>query len=113
MTEQAGSWSLIPDEAIEAEAWDHLHQVYDPEIGINLVDLGLIYDLIADGGTLQVIMTLTTPGCPMSESMPAAVQRVLEMIPGVSGVDVALVWDPPWDPDRITDEGRRALGWFD
>ena len=104
---------LIPDEAIEAEAWDRLHEVYDPEIGINLVDLGLIYDLNSDQGCVQLTMTLTTPGCPMSDSMPPAVQRVLEMIPGVSEVRVDLVWDPPWDPERITDEGKRELGWLD
>lgn len=104
-------WILIPDEDIEAEAWARLRTVYDPEIGINLVDLGLIYDLVSRRGEMQVTMTLTTPGCPMSDSMPPAVERVLEMIPGVNIVTVDLVWNPPWDPDRISDEGKRDLGW--
>ena len=104
---------LIPDEAIETEAWDQLHLVYDPEIGINLVDLGLIYDLASDHGKVHVAMTLTIPGCPMSASMPPAVQRLLETIPGVNEVKVDLVWDPPWDQERITGEGKRELGWLD
>lgn len=112
MTERTGSWAIIPDEAIDAEAWDRLHEVYDPELGVNLVDLGLIYDVVSDGGNVQAVMTLTTPGCPMSDSMPLAVQRVLEMIPGVSQVAVHLVWEPPWDPERITDEGKQGLGWL-
>ncbi len=111
--ESSALWMLIPDQAIEAEAWDRLHTVYDPEIGINLVDLGLIYDLASEQGKVHVAMTLTTPGCPMSDSMPPAVQRVLEAIPGVTEVKVELVWDPPWDPDRITDQGKRELGWLD
>lgn len=106
-------WMLISDEAIEAEGWDRLHDVYDPEIGINLVALGLIYDLASEQGKVQVTMTLTTPGCPMSDSMPPAVQRVLETIPGVREVQVDLLWDPPWDPERMTDEGKRELGWLD
>lgn len=108
-----GTWMLIPDDAIEAEAWDRLHDLYDPEIGINLVDLGLIYAITSDHGKVYVAMTLTTPGCPMSDSMPPAVQRVMETIPGVEEVKVDLVWDPPWNPERITDEGKRELGWLD
>ncbi len=107
------SWVLIPDEAIEAEAWSRLHSVYDPEVGINLVDLGLIYSVASDNGRLEITMTLTTPGCPMSDSMPPAVQRTLEAIPGVDEVSVDLVWEPAWDPERITEEGLRELGWLD
>ncbi|MGH2448218.1 MAG: metal-sulfur cluster assembly factor [Chloroflexota bacterium] len=103
-------FTLISDEAIESEAWARLHEVYDPEIAINLVDLGLIYDLASDHGKVDLTMSLTTPGCPMSDSMPPAVERVLAAIPGVTEASVDLVWDPPWDPDRITDEGRRQLG---
>jgi metal-sulfur cluster biosynthetic enzyme len=105
-----GPWMLISDGAIEAEAWDRLHAVHDPEIGINLVDLGLIYDLTSDHGKVHVIMTLTTLGCPMSDSMPPSVRRVMELIPGVTDVAVDLVWDPPWNPDRITDEAKSELG---
>ena len=111
MMDRGSSWTLIPDDVIEAEAWEWLLTVLDPEIGINLVDLGLIYGLTSSGGHVKVTMTLTTPGCPMSDSMPPAVQRVLETLPGVKDVDVDLVWNPPWDPNRITDEGKRQLGW--
>lgn len=111
--EPVGPWVLITDEAIEEEAWNRLYEVYDPELGINLVDLGLIYDLASDHGKVHVTMTLTVPGCPMSDSMPPAIQSVINVIPGVEDVHVDLVWDPPWDPDRITEEGKRALGWLD
>jgi metal-sulfur cluster biosynthetic enzyme len=103
-------WMLIPDVAIEAESRDWLRTVYDPELGLNLVDLGLIYDITSEHGHVRVTMTLTTLGCPMSDSMPHAVERVLESVPGVQGVQVDLVWDPPWDPERITDDGKRELG---
>ncbi len=111
--EPANLGMFITDGAIETEAWDRLHGVYDPEIGINLVDLGLIYDVTSEQGTVQVTMTLTTPGCPMSDSMPPAVQRVLEAIPGVNAVGVDLVWEPPWDPERISQQGLRELGWLE
>jgi metal-sulfur cluster biosynthetic enzyme len=101
----------IPDEAIRAEAWDRLTEVYDPEIGINLVDLGLIYALSVDEGVLRVEMSLTTPGCPMSGVMPDAVGRALETIPGVTLVQVNLVWEPAWQPERMSDKAKRELGW--
>jgi metal-sulfur cluster biosynthetic enzyme len=103
----------MPDDLIEAEAWERLTTVYDPEVGLNLVDLGLIYELASREGHIHVVMTLTTPGCPMSDSMPDAVQRTLETIPGVKAVDVDLVWAPPWTPERISEAGLRELGWLD
>ncbi|MGH7863206.1 MAG: metal-sulfur cluster assembly factor, partial [Candidatus Dormibacteraceae bacterium] len=83
----------IPDDLILTEAWQQLEGVLDPELGVNLVDLGLVYRLEADSGDVQVEMTLTTPGCPMSDSMPEAVERALLMIPGVNKVLVDLVWE--------------------
>lgn len=99
------------DEDVLAEAWARLEFVYDPELGVNLVDLGLVYDLECQGGEVRATMTLTTPGCPMSESMPDAVRRALETVPGVHSIEVELVWDPPWQPEMMTDRARQELGW--
>ena len=101
----------ISDDLVLAEAWQQLESVYDPELGINLVDLGLVYRLEVKEGKVEVEMTLTTPGCPMSDSMPEAVERALLMIPGVSKVTVDLVWVPPWEPEMMTDRAKRELGW--
>ena len=101
----------ISDDLVLAEAWQQLESVYDPELGINLVDLGLVYRLEVKEGEVEVELTLTTPGCPMSDSMPEAVERALLMIPGVSKVTVDLVWVPPWEPEMMTDRAKRELGW--
>ena len=101
----------MADADVEAEAWGRLEFVYDPELGVNLVDLGLVYDLTCQDGDVGVRMTLTTPGCPMSDSMPEAVRRTLETVPGIHSIDVELVWDPPWQPEMMTDRARRELGW--
>jgi metal-sulfur cluster biosynthetic enzyme len=89
---------------------DALRQVIDPELGCNIVDLGLLYDIQISDGKVTVRMTLTTPGCPMQESLAWGVQSALLNLEGVETVDVELVWDPPWSPDRMTDEGRAQLG---
>ena len=101
----------VPDELLKEEAWKQLEHVYDPELGINIVDLGLVLKLEVQGGEVAVEMTLTTPGCPMSDSMPEAVERSLRMLPGVAGVAVDLVWEPRWEPEMMTDRARRELGW--
>ncbi len=89
-----------------------LKVVYDPEVGVNIVDLGLIYDIQVDeNGTVGVRMTMTTPGCPVTNLILHGVTGVLRSLPGVSAVNIDLVWDPPWTPDRISEEGRRQLGW--
>lgn len=89
-----------------------LRQVYDPELGVNVVDLGLIYTMAVDEqGYVTIEMTLTTPGCPMHESIGEGVGAALQEIPGITGSEVRLVWDPQWDPSRLTAEGRRELGW--
>ena len=87
-----------------------LRQVMDPEIGCNVVDLGLIYDVAITGPNVTVQMTLTTPGCPMSESIAQGAQWALLGIPGVEDAAVELVWDPPWQPAMMTDVGRAAIG---
>jgi metal-sulfur cluster biosynthetic enzyme len=95
----------------EAELLAALRQVYDPEVGINVVDLGLIYGVAQHGDCVHVEMTLTTPGCPLHDTIGQAVQRALARLPGVAHTQVELVWDPPWTPLMITDAGRRELGW--
>ncbi len=100
----------MPDDLLTAAAWDSLATVYDPELGINLVDLGLVYKLEVKDGAASVAMTLTTPGCPMSDSMPEAVERALLGIAGIAGVAVDLVWEPRWVPEMMTERAKRELG---
>lgn len=89
-----------------------LQQVIDPELGVNIVDLGLIYGITIEGCTVTITMTLTTPGCPLHESLAHAVEEAVRLfIPGVEAVRVQLVWEPPWTPDRISPAGRAELGW--
>ena len=102
----------MPDDLVASEAWLQLENVYDPELGANLVDLGLVYRLDVKDGEVHVEMTLTTPGCPMSDSMPEAVERALLLIPGVARVSVDLVWEPRWDSEMMAEPARRELGWM-
>lgn len=90
---------------------DALKEIFDPEIPVNIYDLGLIYGVdVADGGHAVVTMTLTTPHCPVAESMPAEVELRVGAVPGVGDVEVNLVWDPPWDPAKMSDEAKLELG---
>ncbi len=88
-----------------------LREIYDPEIPVNIYDLGLIYgvDITEDGHTI-VTMTLTTPHCPVAESMPGEVEMRVGAVPGVGHAEVNLVWDPPWDPQKMSDEAKLELG---
>jgi metal-sulfur cluster biosynthetic enzyme len=96
----------------ESQVYAALRQVLDPEIGLNVVDLGLVYEVdCADDGDVVVTMTLTTPGCPLHDAIDRAVQRALGRLPGVGRVRVNLVWTPPWNPDMISEAGKAALGW--
>lgn len=89
---------------------EHLREIPDPELGVNIVDLGLIYNVSLSKSELLVEMTLTTPNCPMSTYLPAAVeQKLLEYYPEHS-IYVNLVWTPLWSPEQITDKGRMELG---
>jgi FeS assembly SUF system protein len=104
-TEQA-----TPSEEMILEA---LKEVYDPEIGINIVDLGLVYNTEIDAeGFVTITMTLTTPACPLNEYIDAAVQAALDEVPGVKGAKVNLVWTPPWTPDRMSEDARLELGFW-
>ena len=87
-----------------------LKQCYDPEIGINVVDLGLIYDVQVKNDKVNIKMTLTTPGCPMHSFLTQNVQDKVKDVKGVKEVKVDLIWDPPWTPDRMTKNVRKKLG---
>ena len=86
-----------------------LRQLIDPELGCNIVDLGLVYDIAITGGAVTVTMTLTTPGCPMHDSISDGVKNALLNLEGVLDAEVAVVWDPPWNPGLMTEAGRAAL----
>ena len=87
-----------------------LKDIFDPEIPVNIYDLGLIYNVEIDEGHVMVTMTLTTPHCPVAESMPAEVELRVGAVPGVGDAEVNLVWDPPWSPENMSDEARLELG---
>jgi FeS assembly SUF system protein len=93
------------DAVIEA-----LKEIYDPEIPVNIYDLGLIYGVEINDGHAVVSMTLTTPHCPVAESMPGEVELRVGAVPGVGDAEVNLVWDPPWDPAKMSDEAKLELG---
>jgi metal-sulfur cluster biosynthetic enzyme len=95
----------------EAEVYDVLRWIDDPEVGLSLVDLGLIYGVTVDDGVVQIRMTMTTQGCPMHDAIVSAVQAAVGALPGVTETDVDLVWEPPWTPDRISPLAAAALGW--
>jgi FeS assembly SUF system protein len=99
------------DAALMAPVLEALKTVRDPEIPMDLVELGLIYELIVKkGGTVYVEMTLTTPACPVAASMPGEVEQAIRAVPGVTDVRVKLVWTPPWGPELMSDEARLELG---
>ena len=99
------------DPALLEPVLDALKTVRDPEVPVNLVDLGLIYELVVkQGGIVYIEMTLTTPACPVAQSMPGEVEAAVGAVPGVSEVRVKLVWSPPWDRDRMSEEAKLELG---
>ena len=90
-----------------------LKTVFDPEIPVDIFELGLIYAVeIADDGKVKVEMTLTTPSCPSAQELPAQVEEAVRMVPGVTDVQVEVVWDPPWDQSRMSEDARLALNMF-
>ena len=102
-----------PPAISEAAVLDAIATVYDPEIPVNVYELGLIYTVeIEDDGTVKVDMTLTAPGCPSAQELPVMVHDAIAAVPGVREVRVETVWDPPWDPSRMSDEARLALNMF-
>ncbi len=102
----AGPGGDLQEAVVEA-----LKSIYDPEIPVNIYELGLIYDVRVDAdGDAVIDMTLTTPNCPVAESMPGEVEMRVLSVPGIRDAEVKLVWDPPWDPSKMSDEARLELG---
>ena len=96
---------------LQATVVEALKSIYDPEIPVDIYELGLIYDVaISEDGDALVTMTLTTPHCPVAESLPQEVELRVLSVPGIRDAEVKLVWDPPWDPSRMSDEARLELG---
>ena len=87
-----------------------LRDVVDPELGLNIVDLGLVYDVRVQGAHVEVDLSMTTPSCPLGEYIAGDARERLLAVEGVTSVDVALVWEPPWSPARMSDAARHALG---
>jgi FeS assembly SUF system protein len=90
-----------------------LREVYDPEIPVNIYDLGLIYRIDCDDmGVVEIDMTLTAPGCPVAQTFPGTVEAAVQNVEGVATAEVELVWEPPWTPDRMSEAAKLELGFF-
>ena len=96
---------------LEAQVVEALRSCFDPEIPVNIYDLGLIYDVKVDAsGAVEIRMTLTSPQCPVAQSLPAEVQAKVKEVPGVTEAKVDVVWEPPWDPAKMSEAARLQLG---
>jgi FeS assembly SUF system protein len=106
---------IVPDQAktdaLKPKIVDAISTVYDPEIPVNIWELGLIYDIAVDAaGVAGVLMTLTAPGCPAAQSLPVEVDQKVRAVPGVTGARVEVVWEPAWTKDRMSEAARLQLG---
>ena len=107
-TEEATNGATLHDQVV-----DVLKTCYDPEIPVDIYDLGLIYKIdVDDAGKVAVDMTLTSPACPVAGSLPPEVEAKISRVEGVSNVRVDLVWDPPWNPDRMSEAAKLKLGFL-
>ena len=103
-----GGGESLDDRIISA-----LREVYDPEIPVNIYDLGLIYKIDCDDmGVVEIDMTLTAPGCPVAQTFPGTVEAAVQNVEGVATAEVELVWEPPWTPDRMSEAAKLELGFF-
>ncbi|PZW42218.1 FeS assembly SUF system protein [Humitalea rosea] len=119
MSEQApvhGAWTPQGEDqpkVSEVAIIDMIKTVFDPEIPVDIYELGLIYAIeIEDSGNVKVEMTLTTPSCPSAQELPQQVEEAIRMVPGVNDVTVEVVWDPTWDQSRMSEDARLALNMF-
>ena len=98
-------------DSVEQAIWDALREVIDVEVGVNIVDLGLVYKVAVDGDKGSVDITATSPSCPVHVSMAEeARQAILRKVPMLAGVQVRVVWDPPWTPERMSEAAKKLLG---
>lgn len=98
---------------LEKTIVDYLKTIYDPEIPVNIYELGMIYEIkIDDEDNVYIKMTLTTPACPVAGSLPGEVRERIQNVPGVNQVEIDLVWDPPWTTEMMTEEAKLQLGMF-
>ncbi len=116
-TELVETAGMVTDPARTAELRPRIveavSKVFDPEIPVNIYELGLIYDIIVDAeAVVGIRMTLTAPACPAAQYLPVEVKKRISEIPGVAGVKLDIVWDPPWDRDRMSDAAKLQLGMF-
>ncbi|MBT9259882.1 MAG: metal-sulfur cluster assembly factor [Clostridiales bacterium] len=95
----------------EKEIREALRDVIDPELGYNVVDLGLIYGITVEGDRAEILMTMTTPGCPAAHYLEGGVRERALQVPGIREVEVQVVWMPPWTPEMMSDEAKRYFGW--
>ena len=99
---------------LETDIIEVLHTIFDPEIPVNIYDLGLIYNIEIDAaGNVKVDMTLTAPGCPVAQTFPGTVEEAVRNVPGVTDAKVELVWEPQWTKDRMSETAKLQLGMFD
>lgn len=101
--------SETDNEELQNEILEELEKVHDPEIPVNIVDLGLIYDMEFDGEHVDIEMTLTSMGCPTADAIMREVKLSAEQVDGIEEADVELVWQPPWTPEKVSDDGRAQL----
>jgi len=99
-----------PDDLLETRVIAALRTVFDPEIPVNIYDLGLVYELDVDNGYVGIRMTLTAPGCPVAATFPGTVAAAVKQVEGVRNVNVELVWEPPWSQDMMDEAARLKLG---
>ena len=101
----------INELVIESEVLEALRTCFDPEIPVNIYELGLVYNInVEEGGAVTITMTLTSPHCPAAQSKPAEIEEKVKAVSGVSDIKIDLVWDPPWDPSKMSEAARLQLG---
>lgn len=110
--ESATPEAPAPKDLTQETVLEALSEVYDPEIPIDIVNLGLIYGVDIEGSNVHIRMTMTAPGCPASTQIAGESKIVVEDIPGVESVNIEIVWDPPWDPSKMSEEAQQSMGMF-